>query len=157
MKRQLFVYFGLVVSLASWAGAGAQAQGATQDAKKGKPTTVTGCLAKGTDASSYVLNDAMPGAAAKEQSKEASKSAEMRSYHVMAKDSSLKLADHVGHKVTLTGTVGEMGGESATGTPKTGAVGSTGGAAGATAGGKGASMPHLTVTSMKHVAATCTP
>ena len=144
MKRQVLMCVGLAVSLVAGANAGVFAQGASQDAAKAKTTSVTGCLAKGTDATSYTLSDAMPAAAAKEGSKEAPKSAEMRSYHVVAKESSLKLADHVGHKVTLTGTVEEMG--SAKGeAPK----------AGATA-GKG-SMPHLSVTSMKHVAASCTP
>ena len=144
MKRQLLVCIGLAASLVAWANAGVLAQGASQDAKA-KTTTVTGCLAKGTDATSYLLSDAMPAAAVKEGSKEAPKSAEMRSYHVVAKESSLKLADHVGHKVTLTGTVEDMA-FVAKGETK----------AGAAAGGKG-SMPHLNVTSMKHVAASCTP
>ncbi len=157
MKRQLAVCIGLVVSLVSWAGTGAQAQTATEDAKKAKATTVTGCLAKGADANSYTLSDAMPDAAAKEQSKEAPKSAETRTYQVMAKESSLKLADHVGHKVTLTGTVDEMSSQPAPGAPKPGATGTAGGGAGATAGAKAGATPHLMVTSMKHVAATCTP
>ena len=83
---------------------------------------MTGCLAKGADASSFTLSDAMPATADKEQSKEAPKSAEMKSYQVVVKDTSLKLADHVGHKVTLTGTVDE----SAAGAPKAGAPGATG-------------------------------
>jgi hypothetical protein len=145
MKRQLLVCIGLAVSLVAGANAAMLAQAASQDAKA-KTTTVTGCLAKGTDATSYLLNDAMPASAVKEQSKEAPKSAEMRSYHVVAKESSLKLADHVGHKVTLTGAVEDMASTAKTETPKSGAA----------AGGKGA-MPHLNVTSMKHVAATCTP
>lgn len=155
MKRQLLMCVGLVVSLLAWASSGAQAQ-YSQDAKKGKTTTVTGCLAKGTDANSYVLRDAMPAAAAKEQSKETSTSADKKSYHVMAKEASVKLADHVGHKVTLTGMVEEKGAGSTAGTPKPGTTG-TAGTAGATAEGKAGAMPHLTVTSMKHVAATCTP
>ena len=150
MKRLLLVNVGLVVSLVSWAAAGAQAQYPSEDAKKGKTTTVTGCLAKGTDANSFTLSDAMPATAAKEQSKEAPKSAEMKSYQVMAKDASLKLADHVGHKVTLTGTVEEMSFKPA---PDSKA----GGGAASTEKGKAGSMPHLMVTSMKHVAATCAP
>jgi hypothetical protein len=148
MKRQLLVCIGLGVSLVAWANAGILAQGASQDAKA-KTTTVTGCLAKGTDATSYLLRDATPAApaaAAKEPSKEAPKSAEMKSYHVVAKESSLKLADHVGHKVTLTGSVEDMAFVPKGETPK----------AGASAGAKG-SMQHLNVTAMKHVAATCTP
>jgi hypothetical protein len=147
MKRQLFVGLGLVVGLVLWAGHDIQAQGASQDAKA-KTTTVTGCLAKGADASSYMLTDAMPATAVKEQSKEAAKSAEMRSYLVMTKETSLKLADHVGHKVTLTGTVEEMAGGKPADAPKAGAATGTA--------GKGGSTPHLMVTSLKHVAATCT-
>ena len=149
MKRELFVGVGLVVAIGSWSGYDVQAQAMAQDAKA-KTTSVTGCLAKGTDASSYMLNDAMPAAAAKEGSKESAKSTEMRSYVVMAKDASLKLDSHVGHKVTLTGTVDDMAGGSA-GAAKTGA------GAGAGAGAKAGASPHLMVTSMKHVAATCTP
>ncbi len=146
MKRQDFVGLGLVVALVSWAGNGIQAQGASQDAKA-KTTSVTGCLAKGADASSFTLSDAMPATADKEQSKEAPKSAEMKSYQVVAKDASLKLADHVGHKVTLTGTIDE----SAAGAPKAGAPEPTGTA------GKGGSMPNLSVTALKMVAPSCTP
>ena len=65
MKRQEFVGIGLVIALVSWAGNGIQAQGAAQDAK-GKTTTVTGCLAKGADATTFTLSDAMPATADKE-------------------------------------------------------------------------------------------
>jgi hypothetical protein len=149
MKRQLFVGVGLVVALGSWASYDVQAQATAQDAKA-KATTVTGCLAKGTDSTSYVLNDAMPAtAASKEASKETAKSAEMKSYVVMVKDASLKLDNHVGHKVTLTGTVEEMAFSPAPGGAKPSATAGTAGKAGAS--------QHLMVTSMKHVAATCTP
>jgi hypothetical protein len=146
MKRQEFVGLGLVVALVSWAGTGLQAQGASQDAK-GKTTTVTGCLAKGADATTFTLSDAMPASADKEQSKEAAKSSEKRSYLVMAKDSALKLADHVGHKVTLTGTVDESAG----GAPKAGAPAATG------TSGKAGAMPNLSVTELKMVSPSCTP
>ena len=184
MKRQLLVCIG-VAAVVSSAGLMAQAQGAsqagTQGAKGGSSTTLTGCLAKGGDATSFVLNDAMPAAAAgKEQSKEAAKSTAKRSYQVMASESSLKLADHVGHTVTLTGTVDTMaGGASASGSgaakgsgsgaatgaggssagaggSSAGAAGSSAGAAGSSAGGKAGAMPHFMVTSMKHVSTTCT-
>ena len=66
---------------------------------------------------------------------------------MVAKDASLKLADHVGHKVTLTGTIDE----SAAGAPKAGAPEATG------TSGKGGSMPNLSVTALKMVAPSCTP
>jgi hypothetical protein len=176
MTTNVFVAMGLAVSLVSWAEAGAGAQSGAQGAAGGKTTTVTGCLAKGADASSYMLNNAMPAGAAKdESSKQPSKGSEAKSYQVMAKESSLKLADHVGHTVTITGTVDEMAGGSGAGSSKAGAAGSTGGASGSSAGGAGStggaaagsaaaksgasktgSMPHLMATSMKHVATTCT-
>jgi hypothetical protein len=145
MKRQEFVGLGLVVALVSWAGTGIQAQDASQDAKA-KTTSVTGCLAKGADATTFTLSDAMPATADKEQSKESATSAEKRTYAVVVKDTSLKLADHVGHKVTLTGTI-----ESAAGAPKAGAPEATG------TSGKGGAMPNLSVTALKMVAPSCTP
>jgi len=143
MKR--FMCFGVGVSIVACAAAVAAAQATAQDAQKAKTVTVTGCLAAGADAKSFVLNDAMPGAADKEQSKEAAKSSEMRSYRVTAAES-LKLEGHVGHRVTLTGTVEE----SAAG----GAPAGTAGTSGTPAGGK--PQPSLTATSMKHIAPTCT-
>ena len=146
MKRQEFVGLGLVVALVSWAGNGIQAQGASQDAKA-KTTSVTGCLAKGADATTFTLSDAMPATADKEQSKESATSSEKRTYAVVVKDTSLKLADHVGHKVTLTGTI-----ESAAGAPKAGAAPEATGTS-----GKGGAMPNLSVTALKMVAPSCTP
>ena len=87
----------------------------------------------------------MPGAAEKEQSKEAPKSTEMRSYRVSAPES-LKLEGHVGHRITLTGTVEEAAAGSAT----PGAAGTAG-----TAGG-GKPTATLAATSMKHISPTCT-
>ena len=146
MQRQKLVGLGLAVALASWAGTGMQAQGAPQDAKA-KTTMVTGCLAKGADATTFTLSDAMPATADKEQSKEAPKSAEARSYLVVVKDTSLKLESHVGHKVTLTGTVDESAG----GAAKTDAPAATG------TSGKGGATPNLSVTALKMVAPSCTP
>jgi hypothetical protein len=142
MKR--FMSLGVGISIVACAAAVAAAQTPAQADQKAKSVTVTGCLAKGADATSFTLNDAMPAAAEKEQSKEAPKSSEMKSYRVTAAES-LKLENHVGHKVTLTGTVAESTG----GTP--GAAGTSG-----TAGG-GKPTASLTATSMKHISPTCTP
>ena len=107
--------------------------------------SITGCLAAGADAKTFTLNDAMPAAAEKEQSKEAPKSSEMKSYRVTG-ESSLNLANHVGHKVTLTGTVEEKG----AGAAAPGAAGTSGTAAG------GKSAASLTATALKMVSPTCT-
>ncbi|HEU4890170.1 MAG TPA: hypothetical protein VFT47_01385 [Vicinamibacterales bacterium] len=143
MKR--FMSLGVGLSIVVCAVAVAAAQAPAQDAQKAKTVTVTGCLAKGADATSFTLNDAMPGTAEKEQSKEAPKSTEMRSYRVSAPES-LKLEGHVGHRITLTGTVEEAAAGSAT----PGAAGTAG-----TAGG-GKPTATLAATSMKHISPTCT-
>ena len=145
MKR--LICLGLGVSVVAFVTAAAAAQPPSQEAQKGKTVSVTGCLAAGADAKSFTLNDAMPAAADKEQSKEAPKSSEMRSYRVTEGDASLKLAAHVGHKVTLTGTVDEKGAGAASG----GAAGTSG-----TAGG-GKGTAGLTATALKMVSPTCTP
>jgi hypothetical protein len=140
MKRIMSLVMG--VSIVGGAAAIAAAQEPAQDAQKGKTVMITGCLAAGADAKSFTLNDAMPAAAAdKEQSKEASKSSEMRSYRVTAAES-LKLEGHVGHKVTLTGTVDEK--PAGAGTP--GAAGTTGGAK---------PTPSLSATALKMVSPSC--
>jgi hypothetical protein len=141
MKRLICV--GVGVSVFAFVAAAGAAQAPSQDAQKAKTVSITGCLAAGADAKSFTLNDAMPAAAAKEQSKEAPKSSEMKSYRVTA-DESLKLTSHVGHKFTLTWTVDEAA---------TGAA--TPGAAGTSGGGKPAAS--LTATSLKMVSSSCTP
>ena len=143
MKR--FMCLGVGVAVFAFVAATAAAQAPAQDTQKAKTVSVTGCLAAGADAKSFTLNDAMPAAAEKEQSKEAPKSGEMKSYKVTA-DESLKLTSHVGHKVTLTGTIGESAGAASPG-----AAGTSGTAGGA----KPAAS--LTATALKMVSPTCTP
>jgi hypothetical protein len=147
MKR--LMYLGVGVSVVACAVAVAGAQAPAQDAGKAKTVSITGCLAAGADAKTFTLSDAMPAAAAKEQSKEAPKSSEMRSYRVTAGESALKLADHVGHRVTLTGTVEEQTAAAAT-PPTAGAAGT----AGTT--GTGKPIANLSATALKHVSPTCT-
>jgi hypothetical protein len=143
MKRLMCL--GVGVSIVACAVAVVGAQAPAQDASKGKTVTITGCLAAGADAKTFMLSDAMPAAAAKEQSKEAPKSSEMRSYRVTAGESAVKLADHVGHRVTLTGTV-----EQTASTAAPGAAGTSGTA------GTGKPIASLTATALKHVSPTCT-
>ena len=145
MKRLMCI---VGVSVVAGAVAGAQAPAPAQDAQKAKTVTITGCLAAGADAKTFTLSGAMPATADKEQSKEAAKAAEMKSYRVTVGESSVKLTDHVGHRVTLTGTVDETTTASAAGAGTPGAAGTAGG---------GKPMPNLNVTAMKHVATSCTP
>jgi hypothetical protein len=143
MKRLMCLGVGLAVF--AFVAATAAAQAPAQDTQKGKTVSVTGCLAAGADAKSFTLNDAMPATAEKEQSKEAPKSSEMKTYKVTA-DESLKLTGHVGHKVTLTGTI-EEGAGAATPGPA--------GTSGTPGGGKPAAS--LTATALKMVSPSCTP
>jgi hypothetical protein len=136
MKRGLMVMVG-VVAVALAAAGGVLAAQATQDAKQ-KTMQLTGCLAKGTDAGSFVLNDATPATTGKEETKTAAK-AETKSYHLMPKDT-VKLDAHVGHRIEVTV-------EEAAGTAKPATTTGTSGKAG--------DMPHVTVTAMKHIAPKC--
>ena len=122
---------------------GQEAQGASkpaQETSKGKSLQLTGCLEKGADAGSFMLNAATEPSAAKETSK----AAESKNYHVMTKDASLALDKHVGHTVQITGTIDPSAMGAAKSAP--GATGTT---------GKAGDMPHVTVTALKHVAASC--
>jgi len=140
MKRVLMT--SVAAALLVWASAPAAQM---KPDEKAKPVTLSGCLAKGTDATSFVLNNAMPvAAAAKDPAKDApaaghSAHGASKSYHVMP-SGSVKLDAHVGHMVELTGQVDAA---------KPAAPGS------APAAKADTSMPHLTVTAMKHVAAKC--
>jgi hypothetical protein len=156
MKRSLIL--GLGVSIVTCAAAVAAPQDAAQDAKKGKTVTITGCLAAGPDAKIFVLNDALPEAAAKaEPSAVAGKSTEMKSYQVMLGEPTLKLTDHVGHKVTLTGTVEDKMADAGAPAPGAPTPGAPPPAATGTAGTAGAGkLANFTVTGIKHVATSCT-
>ncbi|HEY2945765.1 MAG TPA: hypothetical protein VGN09_25265 [Vicinamibacteria bacterium] len=97
--------------------------------------TLTGCLQKGDEANTFLLTNATgPGAAAK-----------VDRWELIGAPASLKMADHVGHKVEVTGH----------------AVGA--GAAAKMEGKKGAKAEkaeeagehHLKVRSFKHIAPTC--
>lgn len=140
MKRGLTVAAGVVAMLIAGAHLTLQAQGAAgaqgAQASKAKTMQLTGCLAKGPDASSYVLNNATPvEAAAKDEAKA---KAAAKSYHVTPA-ATVKLDAHVGHRVELTVEEGAAG-------AKTGTAGTA---------GKADAMPQVTVTAMKHVAPKC--
>ena len=170
--KKLMMVAGTVAALAAWSAAPVQGQAATtpaQDTKsaqgtkaadaKGKTMQLTGCLGKGADANSFVLSNAMAstGAAAsagKDAKADASLHADMKSYRVTAKED-LKLTGHVGHKVELTGQV-DPSAAGSMGSAKPGDTGAAKSGAGATGStGTSGTMPQLTVTAMKHIAATC--
>jgi hypothetical protein len=108
-----------------------KAEGAQKPAAK--THTMTGCLETGADENTFRLTN-VEGTGPK--------TAELRA------DAKLKLSEHVGHKVAITGTAID---------PKTLTKGTTG-KPGAPAGGestKPTSEHHMRVSSMKHISATC--
>jgi hypothetical protein len=135
---QRFVTIGTAVLLALAVSVAA----APQNKAKHHATrvqTLTGCLEKGDEANTFKLTHVAEGAGAATKTAEAMKP----DWELIGAPASLKLSEHVGHKVTVTGRrVGA--GEAAK-------VEGEGGAAKA----KEATERHLKVTGMKHVAATC--
>jgi hypothetical protein len=112
---------------------------ASQETKKAdEVVTVTGCLEKGDDANTFKLSHTADTAGTATKAAEAMKP----DYELIGAPASLKLSEHVGHKVTVTGA--KVSAEDA---------------AKIEGGGKsvaGQAMErHLKVTEIKHVAATC--
>jgi hypothetical protein len=111
---------------------------ASQETKKAdEVVTVTGCLEKGDDANTFKLTHTADTAGAATKAAEAMKP----DYELIGAPASLKLSEHVGHKVTVTGA--KVGAEEAA---------KIEGKKSATA---EAMERHLKVTDIKHVAATC--
>jgi hypothetical protein len=108
--------------------------------KAGTVISLTGCLAKGDDANTFKLTNVAEHAGAMTKTAEAMKP----DWELIGAPATLKLADHVGHKVTVTGSKVSAGqaskieGETST-TAKAGE----------------AMERHLKVTDIKHVAPTC--
>ena len=109
-------------------------------AKSGGAMTLTGCLEAGSDANTFKLTHVADDAGAGAKTAEAMKP----DWELVGAPASLKMSDHVGHKVTVTGThasaaaAAKMEGE-------TSAAGKA----------KEKMERHLKVTSLKHVAPTC--
>ena len=114
-------------------------EAAPQKTKSGGTMTLTGCLEKGGDANTFKLTHVADEAGAATKTAEAMKP----DWELIGAPASLKLSDHVGHKVTVTGT-----GARADTAAKT--EGKTGAAA-----AKESTERHLKVSALKHVAATC--
>lgn len=164
MKRLIIA--GGLASLVAWAGAPAQAGQQTQDAK-GKTVTLTGCLAKGDTAGTFMLNKATMGVdkgaatgatgatgaggasgTTGAGEKAGAKDAQSATYHLMPGKVE-KMEAHVGHTVQITGTM-----EAMDKSKSYGGSGSTTTGTGAAAKEKPA-MQHVTVTGMKHISGTC--
>jgi uncharacterized protein (DUF1684 family) len=117
------------------------AQEATDKAADKMDKSVTGCVRAGSSPGTYVLANAVPAMGDKGASDAASMTkADMGSITLTGTD--VDLAPHVGHKVTVTGTMmGKMKDEKASDAAKT--------AAGMAAG------PSLKVKSLTMVSSTC--
>jgi len=139
MKRTtLAICFTVVCSLALVLYAQAPPPG--QIPSEGKSSmTLTGCLKAGSEPDSFILtNVSGAGTQAAERTTPGELAKTDVSYKLTA-DSSIKLKDHVGHKVEVTGTIGK----GFTATPPS------------SADKPKADMAKLNVTAIKHVSPSC--
>jgi hypothetical protein len=127
MKASLVGVLALVCGVALAASAGAVEKKST---KAGKGVTLTGCLKAGDSAGTFKLTNVTGGPAATN-----------KEWELRDAPASLKMADHVGHKVSVTGTI--MG------------VGQAAKAEGRASAREESAQRHLHVQSFTHVAATC--
>ena len=119
------------------------AVGASAAVKKGGTKTLTGCLQKGTEAGTYMLTNVSGGPEATN-----------KEWELIGAPASLKLGEHVGHKVSVTGAV--VGAGAATKIEHKTTTTATDAKVETTKEMKPESMErHLRVKSMKHIAATC--
>ena len=110
---------------------------------KGGMKTLTGCLQKGTEAGTYMLTNVSGGPTATN-----------KEWELIGAPAALKLDDHVGHKVAITGHV--VGAGAATKIEHTSTTTTGAAKVETTKEVKTESMErHLEVKSMKHIAATC--
>ena len=131
--------------LCGLAAACAFVAGPAAGASKGGTKTLTGCLQKGTEAGTYMLTNVTgkPEATNKE-------------WKLIEAPATLKLDDHVGHKVEITGSVVGVGAatkveeKTTTTATDTGKTETT-----KTSMSEEAMQRNLKVSSMKHIAATC--
>jgi hypothetical protein len=134
MQRLLIA--GAVAALVASVAVTAQSQ--APDAKD-KKVMLTGCLAKGDDPGTFVLNNATMAGEKVGTTGEAAKPAAGKSYHI-APGTVAKMEAHVGHQVEITGTLDPMAKDKPAAAP---------------AAKDKPAMAHVTATAMKHVAAKC--
>jgi hypothetical protein len=129
----------------------ALAVGANAGTKKaaGTTKTLTGCLQKGTEAGTYMLTNVTGGPAATN-----------KDWELIGAPAALKMDDHVGHKISVTGSVMGAGAAMKMEHKSTTTTDSAAGVAGTkTETTKTTTKEHmerhLMVRSMKHIAGTC--
>ena len=132
--------------LCGLAAACAFAVGADAGANKGGTKTLTGCLQKGTEAGTFMLTNVTGGPTATN-----------KEWELIGAPATLKLDEHVGHKVSVTGSVVGAGAaekiEHKTSTTTTTGTGKT--ETTKTSMSEESTHRHLKVSGLKHVAATC--
>jgi hypothetical protein len=72
-------------------------------------TTLTGCLKAGTEPDTFILTNVSAGGSEAAQKSAPGELAKADVSYKLTADSSIKLKDHVGHKVEVTGTPGGKG------------------------------------------------
>jgi len=101
----------LVLSFAITAGA--QTDARTDEQSKGqvnnKAVTLTGCLVAGTQANTYILQNATMPQRARQQGAPVELARAESSYLLVPQKTSLDLQAHVGHKVSVTGKIAGEG------------------------------------------------
>src|SRR3954453_848583 len=139
MQRIAMLAATVVCAIALTVGLHAAPQAEATKGHDGKTKTMTGCLEKGDEANPFKLTHVADEAGAATKTAEAMKP----DWELVGAPASLKMSDHVGHKVPVTGphasaaAAAKMEGETGAGKAKE-------------------SMErHLKVTSLKHVAPTC--
>jgi hypothetical protein len=140
MQRTLIFGSTVICAVALTVGVHAAPRAQATKASDGKTMTMTGCLEKGDEANTFKLTHVADDAGAGTKTAEAMKP----NWELIGAPASLKLSEHVGHKVTVTGSKAGAE-ESAKMEGKTGSASTA----------KEATERHLKVTELKHVAATC--
>ena len=138
--NRMKILFGLAAMCALAVGVDAAGM------KKSGAKTLTGCLQKGTEAGTYTLTNVTGGPEATN-----------KEWELIGAPASLKMDDHVGHKISVTGSVVGVGAaekiEHKTSTTTTTGTGKT--ETTKTSMSEESMHRHLKVTSMKHIAASC--
>jgi hypothetical protein len=117
MKRNILatcftLVCGIALLSAQTPQTGSEQAGSTQGKDKGK-ITVTGCLKAGTEANTFVLNNistsgsATAGSTGSERNPTEMARADMS--YILTADRDVKLSDHVGHRIEVTGMLDDKG------------------------------------------------
>ena len=147
MKRTTFaICFTMVCSLALVLYAQAPPPGHTPSEGKGS-MTLTGCLKAGTEPDTFILSNVSSGGTDTAQRTAPGELARTDTSYKLTADSNsnIKLKDHVGHKVEVTGTLakGMIHSSTSASSSSTSSSTSTG------------DMAKLKVSSIKHVSPSC--